>query len=194
MILRGSGPVLLKSNYFFFDFRGEVQTNCPPPPPPPPPPRLDPHMHFILLWVKVGLTSCWFSSALVYAPLHHKWTYLWRMIALLFAQLCITEFYLGRDQSQIRIKSEVGTVKYVEALQFFFLLAQISSIVFLNVKNLAYIPYCGVCVLVLVGGQDVITIKTSTMTPLSATVSRVRVGQWLRMHFTFTTRVGTCVR
>ena len=33
----------------------------------------------------------------------------------------------------IRIKSEVGTVKHVEALQFFCLLAQISSIVFLNV-------------------------------------------------------------
>ena len=29
-------------------------------------------------------------------------------------------FYLGRDQSQIRIKSEVGTVKHVEALQFSF--------------------------------------------------------------------------
>ena len=29
-----------------------------------------------------------------------------------------------------RIKSEVGTVKHVEALQFFFLLVQISSIVF----------------------------------------------------------------
>ena len=42
-------------------------------------------------------------------------------------------FYLGRDQSQIRIKSEVGTIKHVEALQFFFLLAQISSIVVLNV-------------------------------------------------------------
>ena len=29
-------------------------------------------------------------------------------------------FYLGRDRSQIRIKSGVGTVKHVEALQFFF--------------------------------------------------------------------------
>ena len=41
------------------------------------------------------------------------------------------------------------------------------------------------------GNQDVITIKTSTMTPLSATVSRVSVmgvGQWLQMHFTLTTR------
>ena len=55
-----------------------------------------------------------------------------------------------------------------------------------------------VCVCVLVGGggegRDVITIPTSTMTPLSATVSRVRVGQWLQMHFTLTTRVGICVR
>ena len=91
---------------------------------------------------------------------------------------------MGRDQSQIRIKSEVGTVKHVEALQFFFLLVQISSIVFLNVKNLAFTPYCGLCVLVVVvvvvvvveGVQDVITIQTSTMTPLSATVSRVSTG------------------
>ena len=52
---------------------------------------------------------------------------------------------------------------------FSFLLAQISSIVVLNVKILAFPPYC-VC-----GGrgQDVITIRTSSMTPLSATVSRV---------------------
>ena len=83
---------------------------------------------------------------------------------------------MGRDQCQIRIKSEVGTVKHVDALQFFFLLAQISSIVFLNVKNLAFTPYCGVCVVVVVVGQDVITIQTSTMTPLSATVSRVSTG------------------
>ena len=101
------------------------------------------------------------------------------MIPLLIAQLGITQFLLGsliRDQSQIRIKSGVGTVKHVEALQFFFLQAQISSIVFLNVKNLTF---CGVCVLVVmvvVGGQDVITIKTSTMTPLSATVSHVSTG------------------
>ena len=45
------------------------------------------------------------------------------------SQLCITEFLLGY-QSQIRIKSEVGTVKHFEALQFFFLLAKILSIVF----------------------------------------------------------------
>ena len=68
---------------------------------------------------------------------------------LLFAQLCISEFYLGRDQSQIRIKSEVGTVKHVVALQFFFLLEQNSSIVFLNVKSLAFTPHC-VCVCVCV--------------------------------------------
>ena len=82
-ILRGSGPVLLK-NLYFFDLQGEVRPPCPPP--------LDPHMLFILLWGKVGLKSCWFSSAMVYAPFHHKWTYLCRMIPLLFAQLCITEF------------------------------------------------------------------------------------------------------
>ena len=100
---------------------------------------------------------------------------------------------MGRDQSQIRIKSEVGTVKHVEALQFFFFLAQISSIVFLNVKNLAFTPYSVcvcvcvcvyVCVLVVVGGggQDVITVQKSTMTPPSATVSRLStargVGGW----------------
>ena len=49
------------------------------------------------------------------------------------SQLCITEFLLWY-QSQIRIKSEVGTVKHVEALQFFFLLAKISSIVFQMLK------------------------------------------------------------
>ena len=99
---------------------------------------------------------------------------------------------MGRDQSQIRIKSEISTVKHVEALKFFFLNVQISSIVFLNVKNLAFTLYCGVCVCVCVllllllvvvavcvlgvGGQDVLTIQTSTMTPLSATVSRVSTG------------------
>ena len=100
------------------------------------------------------------------------------MKPLLFAQLCISEFYLGRDQSQIRIKSEVGTVKHFVALQFFFLLEQNSSIVFLNVKNLAFTPYC-VCVCVCV------------------CVDRPRcwrMGQWLQMHFTLTTRVGICVR
>ena len=94
--------------------------------------------------------------------------------------------YLGRDQSQTRIKNEVGTVKHVEALQFFFLLAQISSIVFPNVKTWL-IPRTVVCVLLLLlllvvvvvgggGGQDVIIIQTSTMIPLSATVSRVSTG------------------
>ena len=51
------------------------------------------------------------------------------------------------------------------------------------------------CVCVLVGGgQDVITIRTSIMTPLFATVSRVSSahgvgqgggGQWLQMHFIY---------
>ena len=101
---------------------------------------------------------------------------------------------MGRDQSQIRINSEVGTVKHVEALQFFFSLAKISSIVFSYSKCFKtwplHVPHTAVCVvgggLVVVvvggggggggwggGGQDVITIKTSTMTPLSAAVSRV---------------------
>ena len=86
-------------------------------------------------------------------------------------------FYLGRDQSLIRIKSEVGTVKHVETLQFFFLLAQISSIVLLNDKKGLYSVLWCVCVCVCGGGgQDVITIQTSTMTPLSATVSCVSTG------------------
>ena len=112
-------------------------------------------------------------------------------------------FYLGRDQSLTRIKSKVGTVKHVEALPFFFLLAQISSIVLLNVKNPAFTPYC-VCVCVCGGGggggQDVITIQTSTMTPLSATVSRVStargVGGWGRSYKCIlrSQRVLVCVR
>ena len=111
--------------------------------------------------------------------------------SLAFCQTMYNSFNLDRDQSQIRISSEVGTVKHVEALQVFFLLAQISSIVVLNVKNLAFIPYsvcvcvC-VCVCVVVvggggggggGGQDVMTIRTSIMTPLSATVSRVSTAR-----------------
>ena len=59
---------------------------------------------------------------------------------------------------------------------------QISSIVVLNVKNLVFTPYCGVCLLLLVVvvGQDAIAIQTNTMTPLSATVSCVStgVGEW----------------
>ena len=39
--------------------------------------------------------------------------------SLAFCPTMYNSFYLGRDQSQIRIKSEVGTVKHVEALQFF---------------------------------------------------------------------------
>ena len=45
-----------------------------------------------------------------------------------------------------------------------FLPAQISSIVFLNVKNLAFTANCGVCVGGGGGCQAVITIQTSTMT------------------------------
>ena len=103
------------------------------------------------------------------------------------SQLCITEFLLGY-QSKIRIKSEVGTVKHVEALQFFVFLFTGKDFVdrLLNVKNLVFVPYCGVraCMCVCVwGGQDVITLQTSTMmTPQSATVSRVStargVGGW----------------
>ena len=54
--------------------------------------------------------------------------------SLAFCPTMYNSFYLGRDQSQIRIKSEVGNFKHVEALQCFL----ISSIVFVNVKNLAF--------------------------------------------------------
>ena len=83
---KGIGTSIAKKPLYFCDFRGEVRTACLPSP-------LDPHMHFILVWVE--LTSCWFSSDLVYAPLNRKWTYLSWMIPLLFAQLCILEFLLG---------------------------------------------------------------------------------------------------
>ena len=110
--------------------------------------------------------------------------------------LCPTMYNRVFIWPKTRAKSELR-VRLVPLDMLFVLLAQISSIVFLNAKNLAFTPYCGVCV-VGGGGQDVITIQTSTMTPLSATVSRVdrcwRVGQWLQMHFTLTTRVGICVR
>ena len=69
-----------------------------------------------------------------------------------------------------------------------------------NVTDCATRP--GVCMCVSGGGgnQDVITVQTSTMTPLSATVSRKCVGVGgcggavVTNAFTLTTRVGTCVR
>ena len=65
-----------------------------------------------------------------------------------------------------------------------------------------------VCMLVVGGGGSrryYITIRTSIMTPLSATVLRMSTargvggwrggggGQWLQMYFTLTTRIGICV-
>ena len=118
---------------------------------------------------------------------------------------------MGRDQTQIRIKSEVGTVKHVEALQFFFFL----SIVFLNVKNLAFTPYslcvC-VCVCVRVRVSVVVVVgggggsrryghsKIYQDPAIGYSVASVdrprywRVRQWLQMHFTLTARAGVCVR
>ena len=84
-ILRESGPVLLKKTIILWFSRGGPDPLSP-----------SGSVHALHSPVsKVGLTSCWFSSVLVYAPLHHKWTYLCRMIPLLFAQLWITEFLLG---------------------------------------------------------------------------------------------------
>ena len=64
-------------------------------------------------------------------------------------------------------------------LYFMFVFLMLSSDI--NVKNLAFTLYCRVGVYVCGvggggGGQDVITIQTSTMTPLSPTVSRVSTG------------------
>ena len=58
-------------------------------------------------------------------------------------------FCLGRDQSQMRIKSEVGTVKHVEALQFFFLLRRFRRSSFYILKTW---PLTRTAVCVLVGG------------------------------------------
>ena len=95
------------------------------------------------------------------------------------------------------MKSEVGTVKHVEALQFFFLLAQISSIVVSNVKNLAF-PRT-VCV---VGGggcgeggsrrYNHTNIYHDPAIDYSITCVDRRRGQWLQMHFTLTGPVGIC--
>ena len=111
-------------------------------------------------------------------------------------------FYLDRDQSQIRIRNEVCTVKHVEALQFFFLLAQILSIIFLSVKTWP-LPLLCVCVCVLlvvvVGESRRYNHSNIYHDPaigyIITCVDRCwRVGQWLQMHFTLTTRVGICVR
>ena len=109
---------------------------------------------------------------------------------------CPTIYYRVFTWVETRAKSELR-----ELSMFFFLLAQISSIVVLNVKNLAFTTCVRVCVGGGGGGPDVITIRTSIMTPLSATVSCVNRprcwrggGQWLQMHFTLTTRVGIRVR
>ena len=57
---KGIGTSIAK-NLYFCNFRGGSG---------PPVPHLDPYMHYILLWVKVGLTSCWFFSALVYTQVN----------------------------------------------------------------------------------------------------------------------------
>ena len=67
-----------------------------------------------------------------------------------------------RAKSELRVRLVPFNMLKLSSF-FFFLLVQISSIVSLNIKNLAFTPY-------------VITIQTSTMPPLSATVSRVSTG------------------
>ena len=60
-----------------------------------------------------------------------------------------------RAKSELRVRLVPLHCNHVEALKFFFLLAQILSIVVLNVKNLAFTAYsvCAcVCVLVVVVG------------------------------------------
>ena len=109
-----------------------------------------------------------------------------------------------RAKSELRVR-----LVPLNALQFFFSLAQISSIVVLNVKNLAFTPF-SVCVLlvVVVGGgggsrrYNHMNIYHDPAFGYSITcVDRPRCwrgggggGQWLQMHFTLTTRVGICVR
>ena len=105
--------------------------------------------------------------------------------SLVFCPTMYNSFYLGRDKSQIRIKSEVGTVKHVEVLQSFFLPAQISTIVFLNVKKSGLYPVPCVCVCVCAcacvcvcggGGTRRYNHLNIYHDPLSATVSRVSTG------------------
>ena len=56
-----------------------------------------------------------------------------------------------RAKSELRVRLVPLHCNHVEALKFFFLLAQILSIVVLNVKNLAFTAY-SVCACVCVGG------------------------------------------
>ena len=44
------------------------------------------------VWVKGGLTSCWFSSALLYAPLHNKCTYSFVDLLCFCSVLCLLCF------------------------------------------------------------------------------------------------------
>ena len=122
MILRGSRPVMLNKNYIFVIFEGKFG------------PPVPPHMQ--------GGTV---SAHALHLPVSKSRA----NVLLVFQYPGVYLTWVETIWSQIRIKSEVGTVKHVEALQFFFLLAQISSIVFLNVKNLAFTPY-SVCVCVCV--------------------------------------------
>ena len=118
------------------------------------------------------------------------------------SQLCITEFLLGY-QSQIRIKSEVGTVKHVEALQFFFLLAKILSIVFKMLKIWS-LSRTVVCMRACVCGGGSRRYNHSNIyhddPAIGYSITCVdrprcwRMGEWLQMHFTLTTRIGICVR
>ena len=89
---------------------------------------------------------------------------------------CPTVYNRAFTLAEARAKSELRVrlvpLNMLKLSSFFFLPVQISSIYFLNVKNLVFTPYCGVCVVVVVvsggggggGGQDVISIQTSTMT------------------------------
>ena len=76
----------------------------------------------------MGLVSCLFSSALVHASLHHKGTFLYR-IKPCFSPTMHNNFFLDRDQSYIRYKSEVDTVSLVEAFQNVYSFAESSKAV-----------------------------------------------------------------
>ena len=89
-----------------------------------------------------------------------------------------------RAKSELRVR--LVPVKHVEALQCFFLLAQISSIVFLNVKKPAFTPYSGVCVCVLVvvvgGGMGQVYHDPAIAYSITCVDRRWLVRQWLQMH------------
>ena len=191
-ILRGSGTVLLKNP------QGEVWTPCPPPPSGSAhalhPPVSKSRANVLLIFQCPGICPTpsqvdilVSDDSLAFCPTMYNRVFTWEET---------------RAKSELRVRLvRLNMLK----LSSFFLPAQISSITFLNVKNLAFTPYCGVCVLVVVcvcgGGGGLIRYNHSNIyrdPAIGYSITFVnrcwRVGQWLQMHFTHTTRVGICER